>query len=282
MRDLDEYINGVTTLPPAPRVLTELLSLLADEEVDSDQVVTVIGYDPGLTASVLQLCNSAVFSGATPAADLSEAVHRLGFNRVYQLVAALVGGKSLGPPQRGYGIDKGELWKHSVAAAVAAQGVADELGDPSSVVYTAALLHDIGKIVLSEALVEGYTQLLEETEQKQQPLLDTEKKLLGADHAEVGGRLLARWQFPAQLVDAVTHHHAPAQGGANARLAAYTYLGNMLAHFMGYGYGHVPFAVRGRAEAVEILGLDQEALPRFMIGTFGKIAEIEALFAARG
>lgn len=280
MRSIDDYIDGMTSLPPAPRVLPELLALLQEDEVNSDKVVAVIAYDPGLTASVLQLCNSAVFSGATPAADLNEAVHRLGFNRVYQLVAALIGGKSLAPAQAGYGIDKGELWKHSVAAAVAAQCIAEVQDGPVSVVYTATLLHDIGKIVLSEAMVGTYAQLLEETERNQQPLVDAERKLLGVDHAEVGGRLLARWRFPAGLVGAVTHHHAPQDAGSHSRLAAYSYLGNMLAHFMGYGYGHVPFAMRGRAEALEVLGLDQDALPQFMIQTFERIATIEALFGA--
>lgn len=278
MRHLDEYLDKLTNLPPAPRVLPELLDLLSQENVDSDRVVKVIAYDPGLTASVLQLCNSAYFGLATPAEDLSEAVTRLGFNQVYQLVAALVGSKAMGPPQPGYGIDKGELWKHSVASAVAAQCIAEAQGESPSVVYTAALLHDIGKIVLSDALVHSYAQLIEETERNQQALVDTEKKLLGVDHAEIGGRLLARWRFPAKLVDAVTHHHAPQGAGPHGQLAAYTYLGNMLAHFVGYGYGHLPFALRGRSEAMEMLGLSKDALPKFMIATFEKIDLIDALF----
>lgn len=282
MRHVDDYLNGIKTLPPAPRVLPELLNLLREENVDSERVVSVIACDPGLTAKVLQLCNSAAYGLATPAEDLQEAVTRLGFNQVFQMVAALVGSATLAPPQPGYGIDRGELWKHSIAAAVAAECVARERGDASSIVYTATLLHDIGKIVLSDALVQEYGRLLADTEQNQQPLVEAERKILGTDHAEVGGRLLARWRLPASLVEAVTHHHAPAQAGEHARLAAYTYLGNMLAHFMGYGYGHVPFALRGRGEAMDILGLDQDSLPRFMIQTFERLNLINTLFRAGG
>lgn len=282
MRDLDDYINKVKNLPPAPRVLIELLALLRQEDVDSSKVVTVIGVDPGLTANVLQLCNSAYFATATPADDLNEAVMRLGFNQVYQLVAAVVGARTMSGAQPGYGINKGELWRHSVAAAVAAQLIARHLGESESIVYTATLLHDVGKIVLSEALEYAYTRVLSKTDQTQQSLLDSELELLGVQHAEVGGRLLARWKFPATLVDAVTFHHTPNEAGPNARLASHVYLGNMLAHFMGIGFGRQPFAMRGRQDALELLGLHQDELPHFMIATFDKLAMIEALLHVGG
>jgi putative nucleotidyltransferase with HDIG domain len=278
MRELDDYLNKVRNLPPAPTVLPELMSLLDNQDVDTSRIVAVIGYDPGLTANVLQLCNSVSFASATPVDDLNEAVTRLGFNEIFRLVAAVIGARTMGPAQKGYGIDKGELWKHSVASAIAAQLMARKLGDSESLVYTATLLHDIGKIVLSEALEYVYARLMEETENNQQPLLETERQLLGVQHAEIGGRLLFRWQFPQSLVDAVTYHHAPNDAGDNVRLASYVYLGNMLAHFMGVGYGHHAFALRGRAEALEHLGLSADDLPQFMMATFDKLADIEALF----
>lgn len=278
MRELDDYLSKVKNLPPAPRILPELLLLLQEEDVDASRVVSLIGYDPGLTANVLQLCNSAYFGLATPAEDLQEAVTQLGFNQVFQLVAAVIGARNLAPPQKGYGIDRGELWRHSVTSAVAAQLVAQEQGGPDTIVYTAALLHDIGKIILSDALEYVYGRLMTEIQENQQPLVDAEKQLLGVHHAEIGGRLLARWHLPENIVSAVTFHHDPNGAGPQAPLASYVYLGNMLAHFMGVGYGHQAFAMRGRREALENLGLTADDLPRFMIATFEKMAFIEALF----
>lgn len=280
MRNLDEFLDRVSNLPPAPKVLTELLTLLGRDDVDSDKIVSIIALDPGLTASVLQLANSALLGASRPAEELSEAVARLGFNQVFQLVAALVGGSGMAPPQPGYGIDSGELWRHSVAVAVAAQLVAEEVGDPPALVYTAALLHDVGKIVLSEALVQSYAALVADTEQQQMPLIDAERRVLGTDHAEIGARLLTRWKMPASVVAAVAHHHSPQDAGEHRRLAANVYVGNMLTHMMGYGCGHVPFAISGRSEAMKILGLNEEALPKFMIGTFEKLGFVEALFGA--
>ncbi len=184
MEELDTYINKVKTLPPAPRILPELLSLLGQDDTDSSRIVQLISFDPAITACVLRVCNSAYFAGALPADDLQEAI-------------------------KGYGINPGELWQHSVTAAVAAQLIAKSKGEDDSVVFTATLLHDIGKIVLAEALEHIYVKLIEENRSQQAALIETEKRVLGVQHAEIGGHLLARWNFPPSLVNAVWFHHDP-------------------------------------------------------------------------
>jgi putative nucleotidyltransferase with HDIG domain len=276
MQELDDYINRVQHLPPAPKILPQLLALLSRDNIDSSQVVDLMMYDPALTAAALQLCNSAYFAAA-PASDLSEAVARLGFQRIYQLVAAVSGARLLSSAQKGYGIDEGELWKHSVASAVAAQLIAEKLGDDHNLVYTCALLHDLGKIVLATGLEKIYGKIIEDVEKNQQALLEAEKKLLGVQHAEIGGRLLARWKFPANIVSAVCYHHDPAAAGEHQRLAAYVYVSNLIAHFLGYGFGHHAFAMRGRAEALQILGLRGEHLAELMITTYENFEVIHSL-----
>lgn len=281
MKELDDYISQVKHLPPAPMVLPKLLSLLSHPDTASDQVVECVSFDPALTASVLQLCNSAFFAGATPADDLNEAVNRLGFNEVYRLVAVVSGQRLLAPPSKGYGIDKGELWKHCVTSAIAAQCIAEDFEDDTNSVYTAGLLHDIGKIILSDALESKYTDIIKETETNQASLLEAEKKILGVQHAEIGGRLLAIWKFPANLVAPVWFHHQPELAAPHEKMGSYVYLGNMIAHFMGFGYGHQAFALRGRSEAMAILGVCPDQLPRYMIRTFEKIEAVEAMLKIR-
>lgn len=280
MQILDDYIKKAKSLPPAPRILPELLSLLRQENVDSGRVVQLISFDPAITATVLRLCNSALFAGAVPASDLSDAVSRLGFRQIYTLVAAVSGVRALAPPQKGYGFDPGELWKHSVTAAVAAQLIARAQGVDESTVFTAALLHDVGKIVLADALEDKYAQLLADNETTQSSLLETEKRILGVQHAEVGGHLLAKWKFPANLTSAVWFHHQPAAAKPYHRLAACIYLGNMVAHCLGQGYGHQAFALKGRSEALEILNLQADALPHLMIQTFDQMQMVDTLLSA--
>ena len=277
MQELDDYIDKVKTLPPAPRILPELLDLLHRDEVDSDRIVKLIAFDPAITVAVLRLCNSVLFAGASQATDLREAVTRLGFKQVYQLVAAVSASKLLGAAQKGYGIDSGELWRHSVTAAVAAQVISKKVGDDESLPFTATLLHDIGKLLLSDALRHIYAELVESSTAQQTPLIESEKRLLGVQHAEIGGRLLDRWKFPPSIVNAVWFHHEPSAASTHERLASIVYLGNMVSYFMGYGYGHHAFAFRGRLDALKILGLKPESLPHFMIETFDQLKLVETL-----
>ena len=278
MEELDQYIQKVKHLPPAPRVLPQLLVLLGKPDSDTGKIVELIMYDQSLTASLLQVCNSAYFASAMPVSDLEEAVNRLGFQQVFRIVASISGSRSLATKQKGYGMDEGELWRHSVTTAVAAQLIAEETGVEANVAFTAGLLHDIGKIILSSGLENIYAKLLEEVDTNQLSLLETEKKLLGVQHAEIGGRLLARWKFPAHLVAAVWFHHNPKGAQPHEKLASCVYLGNMIAYFIGNGFGHQAFALRGRAEALDILNLKSDDMPRLMIKTFERFDAIEALF----
>ncbi|MBI3416699.1 MAG: HDOD domain-containing protein [Verrucomicrobia bacterium] len=277
MDELDSYINKVKKLPPMPPMVPQLMTLLNDPDVDSEKVVKLITYDPSLTANVLQACNSALFSGSAPADDVGEAIMRIGFQQVYRMVVLVSSSRMLKPSQTGYGIDEGELWKHSVATAVAAQTLAKELGDNESTAFTAALLHDIGKIILSQALEHIYKKLVEETEAQQAALVETEKRLLGVTHAEVGGRLLTRWKFPPNLVTAVTFHHEPGSAPEHQRVAACVYLGNLIAYSLGHGYGHLAFAQRGRADALDLLGVNGDDIPRLMIRAQENFAAVQSL-----
>jgi putative nucleotidyltransferase with HDIG domain len=280
MQELDSYIDRVQHLPPAPKILPQLLALLNKEDVAASQVVDLMMYDPALTAASLQLANSAYFAGSQ-ASDLNEAVARLGFNRIFQLVATVSGAQLLAGAQKGYGIDEGELWQHSVASAIAAQAIAEKLGDDRNLVFTCALLHDLGKVILSRALEHVYGKIVEDVEKNQQALIEAEKKLLGVQHAEIGGRLLARWKFPANIVHAVCFHHEPILAGEHKRLASYVYLSNLTVHFLGYGFGHHAFAMRGRAEALRILGLRGEHLAEIMIQTFESFETINSLLTLK-
>jgi HD-like signal output (HDOD) protein len=144
--------------------------------------------------------------------------------------------------------------------------------------FTAGLLHDIGKIVLSNALESRYTDLIRAVLEFDRSLQEAEKELLGVHHAEIGGRLLARWNFPASLVLAVSWHHMPQGANPYQKLAAATYLGNLLAYALGRGYGHTAFAFRNRPEVLPSLGLKEDVLPELLIKTHDHLDEIQALF----
>ena len=276
MLTLDSFIESIDYLPPMPRNTTALINLLDRPDIDVDQVVELIQYDPALTAQVLRLCNSAFFGGA-PASDIHEATVRVGFNEILQLVVALSTATLMRPQQKGYGIEAGELWKHCVTSALVGKLVAVDCQADASLAFTACMLHDIGKVALSRSLEAKYDEVVAETKRCQSPMLVVEQKLLGFDHAEVGGRLLQLWNFPIQLVHAVQFHHNPAAAPQHGELAAYAYYGNMIACFMGFGCGHEALAFQGRTEALEIIGTTPEQIPGYMAKAFYAIRDTEAL-----
>jgi hypothetical protein len=126
MQAIEDYISKVRYLPPAPRVMPELMNLLNQPDVDSDRVVKVISLEPSLTANVLRACNSAYFAASQPTVDLQEAITRLGFQQVFQLapwpgpwriVAAFGGrrgGRAVDRPEAG---GRGEPGLHGHVAA---------------------------------------------------------------------------------------------------------------------------------------------------------------------
>ena len=275
----EDYLSQATSLPPAPRVLPQLLVLLSQPNTDSGRLVDLISRDPHLTLSVLRLCNSAYLGNSMPAGDLQEAVTRLGFRQVYQMVATISGASLLAPAQPGYGIGPGELWRHSVTAAIAAQIAARHLQENETLAFTATLLHDLGKAILSDPLVDAQAHFLKAfADDSQITLTEVETQLLGVEHAHVGSRLLARWQFPESLIHAVRGHHDPSAAAPHERLAALVYLGNLIACLIGHCYGYYPFALRHQEAALKALNLGTDDVPRFMIKTLEQYEIIQALF----
>lgn len=269
MHELDEYIERVKHLPPAPRVLPQLLGLLGQIDTDCQYVVDLVSVDTALTAAVLQVCNSAYFAGATPADDLTEAINRLGFRQVYRVVAAVSGSRSLSLHAKIKGLDAECFWQHSVATAIAAQLVAGECGGDQDLAFTSGLLHDIGKMVLAESLEHIYGKLLEEADTGRQTITAAENKLLGVNHADIGGRLLERWKFPENLVAGVSRHHCPLQAGEHVKLASQVYIADMIVHFLGMEHGgSFPLDMSQRNECLQVLGLRLDSVPPLMIQVY--------------
>jgi putative nucleotidyltransferase with HDIG domain len=208
-------------------------------------------------------------------------VSRLGSREVYRIAVAVTGAVTLSTNQKGYGVEAADLWKHSVTAAIAAQLVAKEANEDEDVGFTAGILHDVGKIVLSAA-AESHAEKFKQEINGGRSLVEAEEMVLGCNHAEVGSRLLKRWNLPERLIAAVRFHHAPAGAGEHIRLAACVYLGNFIAYFMGYGYGHHALSLSGRDETLSVLNLSTERLPQYMEGSFNRLRQVKSLYNLQG
>ena len=221
--------RSVEKLPPAPRLLPQLMHALSDMDCDMGSVVDMITFDPALTARLLQMCNSAYFGLARRVASVSEAVSRLGFHEVYHVVAIMSGEKFLRTAHSS-GIDTERIWKHAVISAFAARFVARGIRADADMLFTAGLLHDIGKVPMAEALKGDYSELVTDITLNGRTLVALEDASFDLNHASVAGRLLEQWKFSPEFTAAVRFHHDCTAAGDLARYAACVEVADALAH----------------------------------------------------
>lgn len=276
MQPADDILDEITTLPPAPQLLPRLLQALADPDSDTSTLVDLITFDPALTARVLRACNSAFVASATQVKDVPEAVNRLGMNAIYRIVAAVYGAPSLRPSCSDWGIDPEAMWRHSVTTALAAQFLARDNQEDEGVAFTAGLLHDLGKIVLAEFFKTRYAETLTDPTTNSAFSWDAEKRCFGVDHCEMGGRLLARWKFPAPIIASVWYHHAPGQSDSFDRLSACVTLANAIAHEVEHG-GTLAAMTEQESAAFDLLNISRERVQYYLEETQENLAFVQTL-----
>jgi hypothetical protein len=139
-------------------------------DADSEGLVDLIRVDAGLTADILHVANSAPYSRGSRVETLTEAVNRVGSREIYRIITNIIASPVLAnSEQRGFA--RLDLWKHSLSAAVAAQALAMHLPNVEpEVAFTAGLLHDIGKVVLAQAVGPDYVAIMEETKASLTPV----------------------------------------------------------------------------------------------------------------
>lgn len=230
MKQIEEFIAKAEFLPPAFQLLPRLLLLLEDVESNADALADLIRVDPGLTADVLRVCNSATYGLRYRADNIQQAILRIGFREVHRIMMSVIMSPALKNPQNTYAADQSDLWNHSLAAAVASQPLARIAGIDCDLAFTAALVHDVGKVVLAHAVPEQVERVVATAKENNQPLYEAERAILKTDHAIVGGRLLDRWGFPQNISAAVRYHHDTAGAKTELRLASCVCLANVLAY----------------------------------------------------
>lgn len=228
MSTIDQLLDKVEILPPSPALLNKLLVSIDDVDANFDEVVNLVEMDPGLTAKLLQICNSAFFGPSEPVITIRAAVTEAGYQAIYLLVAMIKGTETFKVAAASN--EASQIWWHSVVTAYATRYVAEAAQSDSGAAFTSGLLHDIGKVVMLKANPDHYRIILKRAVETRTSPFDFEIASHGFSHADVGAALLERWQLPASLVNGVTFHHNFINAGRSQTDAAQIYLGNVLAH----------------------------------------------------
>jgi putative nucleotidyltransferase with HDIG domain len=245
----------VKSFPSMPEAAAKLLKLLDNPDATAAQIEQILRYDAGLTANLLKLTNSVYFGLPCKVGSVTQAVVLLGWKKLIQLVMASCVNAVMGKPVPGYDLPAGELWRHSIAVSVAAEGLAKELKvSASEEIFTAALLHDVGKLVLGGFVKEDLEKI--ETEASRGISFEVaEHMVLGTDHTEVGAQILKNWSFPPALVNAVRWHHDPDSAGKTDTLVDIVHVANILCLMIGIGVGREGLCYKPSPLATKRLGL---------------------------
>lgn len=220
----DDIVREVKHLPSAPKVLPRLKLLLSDGNSSMHEIVMLVRLDPGIAARVLQVANSAYFSKGVRCTTVEEAVNRVGYDEIYELVSYAVASQVLVRPLEIYGIEADELWKLSVTCALAAELLADRTEQDRNVAYTIGLLHGVGMVALDEWSRRGARKVAFRSAKFPREAIDDERALLGFSQAEAGGALLKHWEFPPTMCEPVRLQYAPRSSAVHVRMASLLYV----------------------------------------------------------
>jgi putative nucleotidyltransferase with HDIG domain len=192
---IPQILRSLKNLPPFPMVAQRALLLVNKTEVSIQELVDVVKFDPAITANILRIANSAYFGLRREIHSLNQALLLLGTQELLKIIIASGATRLFGNAAPGYFSERQGLWRHSVSCALMADLLARELTlAERNMSFTAGILHDIGKIVLSLFVDQKFAQIMEVVEVQGEPFHRAEKIVLGVDHAEIGGEMARmRW-----------------------------------------------------------------------------------------
>jgi putative nucleotidyltransferase with HDIG domain len=208
---LKGLVSGIETLPSLPSLYVEIMEALQSPNSSLKEVGKIISKDIGMTAKILQMVNSAFFGLSKQVSDPSQAVNLLGIETIKSLVLSIQIFSQFDQEKcPSFSLDR--LWNHSMLTGSFAKLIAKEEDQEVSIVwdsYTAGMLHDLGKLMLSTNSYEQYQSVLSVAENETRSIWEVEQEMFGISHAEVGAYLIGLWGLRDSIVEAIAYHHSP-------------------------------------------------------------------------
>jgi len=205
---LRKVVGRIGKLPAMPKTYGLLQAALAQPTVTAAQIGDIVNADAAIASKVLQITNSAFFRLRKPMVRIKDAVTYLGFATVRNLVLSAEIFSQWQAPKGLSDVDPERLQTHAQCAAAACKALAGARASPDDA-WLAGLLHDIGYWILVQECPKDLASALELAHAEGLPLLECERRITGATHAEIGAYLLGLWGLPYAIVEAVALHHTP-------------------------------------------------------------------------
>lgn len=252
---VQEAVGRIRELPTLPAVLGRVLSIAADPEASALDLGQVIAADQSLSAALLKLVNSAYYGFYRQIESVTQAIVVLGFFEVRNLTLTATAFRTLGKGHSAY--DRNQLWRHSLAAAIAAERCAHLAGKKISGCFEAGLLHDIGKVAFDMLYGEAFVNAANTAHARGVRVHLIEVETFGMDHAEAGGILSEHWNLPPAVAEAIRLHHHPEHAETDPVLCAVAAVANYVTYGCGLGESSNPVAPEFPAAATQRIGLNE-------------------------
>ncbi len=246
---------SILTLPALPTLTAKLLELVDKPRSSSQNVSRLIEKDQVLTARLLKLANSAFYGFPRKVATIQHAVVLLGFNSVRELCLSFSLFDVFKDKTAVRVLDMARFWQHALAVGVAAKRIANRVHPESAgEAFVAGLLHDIGKVVLSQYFPNEFNTIRQNLNSPGlRRAIDIEEATIGTNHAQVGSWLLERWNLPIKLVEAVAMHHCSELSVDGNNLALLVQIADFWAHRLKLGHSGYPESQSPNPSEAEIM-----------------------------
>ena len=228
MENEEKYLQNVETLVPFPQIALEVLDIAYSKECNFKELSKKIEQDQNLVANMLRMANSAYFGHMKKITSILDIIVRLGLENVKMIAISSASLGILKTPQEAYHMEPGDLWRHTFATATLAAIIGKYVHyQECTALYTAGLLHDVGKVVLNGPLL---SEIFNHPDRvvDDMDIIDYERSFLQTDHAKVGMVLLQHWNLPGEITIPVGFHHACEQAETNQIETKIVALANIL------------------------------------------------------
>ncbi|MGQ9484324.1 MAG: HDOD domain-containing protein [Desulfosoma sp.] len=262
---LDEILRAVDRLPPFPKVVTRVIPLLR-AMAPINEIEAVIRYDQAITARVLSIARSPFFARRYKIRSLRDAIIFLGQRQIVEIILMACSAHYFRGQLRSYDLREGELWAHSVATALLSQIIAEDLQRQRALsIYTAGLLHDIGKTVLDRQVPDYFDTIYLLVRERQITFLEAEREVIGINHQDLGALIAHRWNFPSEVQVGIRFHHSPLDAKHHQDVAAILYAANRIVHSIGIGVSAGDFLQPDADEVLQKLGITQDRMDAYFL-----------------
>jgi HD-like signal output (HDOD) protein len=277
--DLQTVTNIAGDLPALPGSAMAAMKLADDPKVNARELQAVIARDQALTARILKICNSAMFSFEREVATLSHAIAILGLDKVRSIiVAATVQQMFHADATSGKDLTTRLFWEHSWGAAMAARALAVATRFPvPEEAFTCGLLHDMGKMVLLKNRGDLYRDILNDVYRGETSFYQAEIQAFGFSHAHLGALLASKWRFPSQLVEGILCHHDIAAAPKYRHLAAITSLADRMMILLEVGFQKDKSLKLEEEVSAQYLKLTAQALQKLLAGVQAMMATLPGI-----